>query len=385
MEQTICNECQTQNPAANAFCTACGHKLQPILVRDVGDSLQEGYRLVSEGRPDQALLIASAVLRKQPEESGAYALMAMAHEEKGDIPEAIRCYEEVVRLRPESKIDAIKLSQLKEQAQTPSAAVRGAKRGLAMALSVGAALLAVAVGLAFAWPRGDEPEKQPDTTLLADNSARGFKVPDQGMTQPSATGENPAAQAPPTAEPHNNVSPPSPTSGGQPTGRVNRAVLPPAGPSSAVRNPGQSNQPLRVEITPEQLPKTAATTPPSSTEPPAAKPGDENVIEKRPGQINISESRRGNPTDPNVSENTYRIAQDKMKAGDYRGAIRDFQAALSGSDKKALIHQLIGRCYTRLGDKSSAKQHFEAALSMYEAAGAKSAADAVRREIGLLG
>ena len=86
-----------------------------------------------------------------------------------------------------------------------------------------------------------------------------------------------------------------------------------------------------------------------------------------------------------MSENTYRIAQDKMKAGDYGAAIRDFQAALPGSDKKALIHQLIGRCYTRLGDKSSAKQHFEAALSMYEAAGAKSAADAVRREIGLLG
>src|SRR5687768_14772226 len=103
MEQTICKECQTQNPAANAFCTACGHKLEPLLVRDVGDSLQEGYKLVSEGKADQALLIGSAVLRKQPDESGAYALMAMAYEEKGDIPQAIKCYEEVVRLRPESK------------------------------------------------------------------------------------------------------------------------------------------------------------------------------------------------------------------------------------------------------------------------------------------
>src|SRR5687768_8930554 len=120
MEQTICNECQTQNPSANAFCTACGHKLQPILVRDVGDSLQEGYKLVAEGRPDQALHIAGAVLRKQPQESGAYALMAMAHEEKGDVPQAIKCYEEVVRLRPESKIDAIKLSQLKDLAGTPA-------------------------------------------------------------------------------------------------------------------------------------------------------------------------------------------------------------------------------------------------------------------------
>jgi tetratricopeptide (TPR) repeat protein len=112
---------------------------------------------------------------------------------------------------------------------------------------------------------------------------------------------------------------------------------------------------------------------------------DTNVIERGPGQINISESRRAPANDASVSDNTYRIAQDKMKAGDYGGAIRDFQAALSGSSKKALINQLIGRCYTRLGDKTAAKQHFETALSMYEAAGSKSAADAVRRELGLLG
>jgi tetratricopeptide (TPR) repeat protein len=378
MEQTICNECQTQNPAANAFCTACGHKLQPILVRDIGDSLQEGYRLVADGHPDQALLIASAVLRKQPQESGAYALMAMAYESKGDIPEAIRCYEAVVGLRPESKIDAIKLAQLKEMSEQPSQAAKSAKRGLAMALSVGAGLLAIAVGLAFAWPRGDEAAQKPETSLLADNSARGFDVPEQNAVQPPTS----ASLEPTSGVQSGAVEPPKTAS----SPRTERAVLPPAGPNRAPAVRPRSTDPMTVVITPEQLPKQpAAAQPRPEPAKPEVRPEDQNVIERRPGQINISESRRANPADPSVSENTYRIAQDKMKSGDYLGAIRDFQAALAGSDKKALIHQLIGRCYTRLGDNGPAKQHFETALAMYEAAGAKAAADAVRREIGLLG
>jgi TolA-binding protein len=144
---------------------------------------------------------------------------------------------------------------------------------------------------------------------------------------------------------------------------------------------------LVVDITPDQLEKignSAKPPTPNNTTPPNNN-ADENVIERSPGQINISESRKVAASDPGVAENIYRIALNKMKSGDYRGAIRDFQAALSGSDRKAMIHQLIGRCYTRLGEKSSAKQHFETALSMYEAAGAKSAAESVRREIGLLG
>jgi Flp pilus assembly protein TadD len=389
MVETICNECQTQNPAANAFCTACGHKLEAVSVRDVGESLQEGYRLVASGKADQALLLASAVLRKSPTESGAYALMAMAQEESGDISEAIRCYEEVVRLRPESKIDAIKLAQLRESLDEPRASAPSSKRGLAMPLSVGAALLAVAVGMAFAWPRGEQPKPSDDARLLVDNSARGFDVQQPvNQTEPTGPVQAAAAHANPTSDPgaatQNNVSTPT----ARLSARSNRSTLPPAGPGGRLPNAGGSTPPLVVDITPEQLSKIANNSKPAASDPPkeaVKRPGDENVIERRPGHINISESRKGNPTESGVSENTYRVAQDKMKAGDYRAAIRDFQAALAGSDKKALIHQLIGRCYTRLGDKSSAKQHFETALGIYEAAGSKSAADSVRREIGLLG
>jgi len=373
MVETICSECQTQNPASNVFCVACGHKFiaAETIPQDVGDALQEGYRCVADRKFDQATFIAQAVLNKKPQESGAYALLAMVHEERGDISEAIRCYEEVVRIRPESKIDAIKLAQLrmmKEPAPLPLP-----NRKLAFVGAGSAGLLAVALGMAFAWPRADGPSLKSET-LIADNSAKGFDVsanPTPPLNTNQAT-EKAAADTEPLPEPA-----PKAASG------TNRPVLPPAGSGGSVARLPSMKEPLVVDISREQLPKPQPPTPPKTET--SARPEDTNVIERGPGQINISESRRAPATDSNVSDNTYRVAQDKMKAGDYRGAIRDFQAALSGSGKKALINQLIGRCYTRLGDKSAAKQHFEAALAMYEAAGAKAAADAVRRELGLLG
>lgn len=376
MIETICNECQTQNLAANVFCVACGHKLRAaeLMVLDVGDVLQEGYRCVADRKFDQAMMIARAVLKKSPQESGAYALMAMAHEEQGDIPEAIRCYEEVVRLRPESKIDAIKLAQFRVMKDPPAEPLPNRKLALIGAVSAG--LVAVAVGMAFAWPRADDNKPLAETTLIADSGARGFDVPATSNPQPNST--------PPVVA--DNEGQPAAEANTRPSTGANRPVLPPAPANRTPRNlPNTTGgaPPLIVDITPEQLPKPASAQQPKTAQP--ERPEDTNVIERGPGQINISESRRAPANDSNVSDNTYRIAQDKMKAGDYSGAIRDFQAALAGSGKKALINQLIGRCYTRLGNKAAAKQHFETALSMYEAAGSKSAADSVRRELGLLG
>lgn len=342
---------------------------------DVGEALQDGYRCVADGKFAEALAIAGAVLKKNPQESGAYALMAMVHEETGDIPEAIRCYEKVVALRPEAKIDAIKLAQLRAMKDPEPAPMPNRKLAFVGAFSAG--LIAVAVGMAFAWPRADAQQKD-DGTLVAQSSGSGFEVSAAAPPNPEA---KPSPNAGTDAQPEKQATSPRAVPEG---GTSGRAVLPPANRTPRPL-PSTVKKPFEVDITPETLPKPDASGTKPAPPQPAARPDDSNVIERGPGQINISESRRGSAGDSNVSENTYRVAQDKMKAGDYRGAIRDFQAALAGSGKKALIHQLIGRCYTRLGEKAAAKQSFETALALYEAAGAKSAAESVRRELGLLG
>jgi tetratricopeptide (TPR) repeat protein len=121
---------------------------------------------------------------------------------------------------------------------------------------------------------------------------------------------------------------------------------------------------------------------PPPSEPPPRNPG--TVIITPRGE-NAEASPRA------VSENIYRIAQQKMAAGDYAGAIRDFLTALNGSDKPALIHQLLGRCYKNLKEVAKAREHFEKAISLYESAAragseeAKAAMEACRKELQSLG
>jgi tetratricopeptide (TPR) repeat protein len=384
MVETKCKQCQTQNSAAEKFCVACGHKLEraEILALNIDETLKRGYKLVAAADYDQALKLARQVLEKNPQESAAYGLMAMVHEARGEVPAAIECYEAVVKLRPESQVDSVKLAQLKS-IRRPASETPETRKFPALALAISAAVLTVAVGMAFAWPRAENNRPTAsDSSLLADAGAKGFAVPTVTRQSPQSPSQQPTGAVQPPGEDE------TPERSASPTSRPNRPVLPPARGNRMPNLPSLGGSgPLIVDITADQLAKIGnASKPPVNKNQPETPPkADENVIERNPGQINISESRRAAPTDPNVSENIYRVAQNKMKSGDYKGAIRDFEAALSGSDRKAMIHQLIGRCHTRLGDKASAKQHFEAALAMYEAAGAKAAADSVRREIGLLG
>ncbi|RMG23126.1 MAG: tetratricopeptide repeat protein [Armatimonadetes bacterium] len=112
---------------------------------------------------------------------------------------------------------------------------------------------------------------------------------------------------------------------------------------------------------------------------------------KKTGIIRITphQDRSGNSSgSASESENIYRIALEKMKAGDYRGAIADFQKSLSGSSQPALTHQLIGRCYRQLGDFENAKSHLRRALQLFEnskAPGAQAGAEACRRELAAIG
>ncbi|MCH8275365.1 MAG: tetratricopeptide repeat protein [Armatimonadetes bacterium] len=132
-------------------------------------------------------------------------------------------------------------------------------------------------------------------------------------------------------------------------------------------------------------------------------PGDADIMEPPKQEPDVPDRgtvvitvRDGGPFggggDPgSVSDNVYRVAQNKMAQGDYEGAARDFLKALEGSKKPALIHQLLARCYKRLNEIEKAKDHFQKALVLYEAAAqagseaAETAAQACRRELNALG
>lgn len=386
-----CNDCQTDNLTGSRFCRMCGkplplHTSAPsIRPEDIDRVLSEAYRAVHSGGVEEALFLADAVLGVDPDNSSAKALKGLCLEKLGDLEGAIEVYEELVLQDPDSPLDRIKLAQLRRKLgvrEREDDSVK-ARKTFAIVVSVLATLVVGMGGALVAILQPSSSQPPAENLTAARQTLSGFDFP-----------EPPARQEPPESSP--NPEPPAQT-------------IPSQGvsPSSVPRPNVPWLPPVNFEISPARQEREGAL--PAGENPPlpreqneqreSREPGDENIMPppsqpppRNPGTVIIT-PREGNPdASPSaISENIYRIAQQKMAAGDYAGAIRDFLVALNGFNKPALIHQLVGRCYKKLNETAKAKEHFEKALSLYEEearAGseeAKAAVEACRKELQSLG
>ncbi len=384
-----CRYCNAENPADARFCKLCGQPLAAeatsrLSTAEVEETVQDGYRLLADGKPHEALYVAKAALAQAPDDLGGLALKGMALEALDDLPGAVACFERVVELNPSSTLDRIKLEQLHRRLyETPYQEEAGGANWTAILAGVGATLVVVAVGalLALSQGRPKEPlasaEPPPNVATFQPTQQQPPQQP-QGAQQPqadqSATNNQPAIRPP--------------TFGGGGTAFSGPIVLSPdqvSGLPDVHAQGGGSNAGVAQ-------PDGGVSAP---SNPPPSNNGDDNVISPPTRdpviQIKPHEGRgggTGSGGSERESENIYRIANEKMKAGDYRGAIADFQKSLSGSTRPALTHQLIARCYRALRDFDNAKRHFEQALRLYEASnapGAQAGAEACRRELAALG
>lgn len=386
----VCKGCTAENTEDSKFCKLCGAALEltkpAISPEDVEPMLKDGFKLVQEGRTVEALFLANSLVEAAPQSHSAYALLGMAHEESGDIRSAVEAYEKVVELNPESAIDRIKLGQLKRKLEVSAAPeeleVR-ARNWVAGFSAVAAALAVATLGVILALGNGRAQAAEKDKLIAANsfnNGAQGFQLLTQAQQAQQPQQQQQAGENSPVSQP---ATQQLPIPGG-----TNRSVPKPMERINA------GNRPLTLEISPSSLPNSNISVRPqppntqATNTQPTPKP-DPGIVEPKrpgPGRIVIAPAKGGAMTgsDSAVSENIYRVAQQKMAGGDYAGAIRDFTVALSGSRKPALIHQLIGRCYSRIGDAASARSHFQTALQMYEAAGNVNEAKACKRELDLL-
>ncbi|MFN8138395.1 MAG: tetratricopeptide repeat protein [Fimbriimonadales bacterium] len=391
----VCTICKSDNTPDAKFCCECGAKLEAAASKivakpeEIDQLLKDGYKTFHEKNVDEALYIADAVLGTDPENSSALALKGMCHESKEEFEKAIEVFEQVVILNPDSTLDRIKLSQLRHRVADASSddeeMERKSKRTVAIFTGVAAALIIMTTGVLVAVYSKSAQASQNKGDLYAQNQAVGFD-----LTQPApntnsngntnnggAEGAN-SGQLPNAAPDTNagsNFSPPrilnsgSAGNGGSPPNYVVTPV------SSQLPDPNKSSG---NTITDAGNNGNGGTSP---TNPPDTGPRDE----KPKGRIEIKPSAGSGDDNGMESENTYRVAQQKMQAGDYQGAVRDFEASLKNSNQPGLTHQLIARCHKKLGNGGAAKTHLQSALTIYENSGNKAGADACKRELQSLG
>jgi len=379
----------------------CGAKLEPqvILTPEEAESLlAEGYRAIQNDKPSEALYLAETVLRADPKNPSALALKALVHEQRGELESALNLYEQILLLKADSDLDRIRLIQIRkqlEQRNMPESIEQKSQKSLALLAGAGACLTVIVLGAVLALATSKSPnDPKPETEHYAANLPLGFELPVQ---QKTSTPNQPSLNSPKVHSQQNDPSAsrqssPFPSQLWNPgpvsiTPNAELQLLP--DPSAGSSNSNFANQ--TPSVSPSVIPSENQNANGNTGIETQKEREDENILEpqKPPHRgivkIQVYDENESAMNPSAVSENIYRIAQNKMKAGDYRGAIKDFLASLDGSQKPALTHQLIARCYKALGEKENARRHFETAKRLYKEAGQTEEEKACERELQILG
>jgi tetratricopeptide (TPR) repeat protein len=204
----FCGQCGTRNSRNNKFCRECGTRLEtPAPVQSLPEEafdvlkpdpphaeedartrewVEEAFRAYADDRLDEAQSLCQQALALNPRNTSAHSLLALLYEKQGDVPRAIREYEIVLEINPDSPADRASLARLRGEAEpkggpevvpirNPQSAIRN-PQFLAVPVLAGACalLFILLVGSLIAWGRtrrANEAAGTPVARLLTQGQA----------------------------------------------------------------------------------------------------------------------------------------------------------------------------------------------------------------------
>lgn len=408
-----CKQCNTLNSLDSAFCKKCGVTLDAAEIAIANEKLAtmiaDGNRLFADGRTEDALMVAETAINSNPTSAVAVSLKGMCLERKGQLAEALECFERVVELQPDSTLDKLKVNDLKnllvvekfEVARTPD-------RRMAVMSAVAATVLVVACGAIFAKANAgaDKP------TLVAQNDPvnRTFgevmekQAPiDQQQPMTNGAQSNPGVQNPnPSGIPN-----PMPDSSGRTREPLNLGGGRYSGGSLPQPDGGMRGS-LPVIIKPEDIPQDNRNTQSTEQTQPTQPTGPDKGQDPDPGPISIPkqdppkndpgiieiEVSRGTPNRNNGGSETtsgngrtalLATARSQMMSGNYGAAATTYERALRSGADQGSTNQRLGQCYAQLGRNGDAVAAYSRAAAAFEKSGNTQGADACKQAIKVLG
>lgn len=428
----VCTHCQAKNSVDSAFCKSCGREVleadREIARAENAKLIAEGYTLLADGRTEEAELVARAGIEADSKAGAAYSLLGMCFERRDDIVSALECYETVVELNPDSSLDKIKVTQLRNVLSRRSDEEPVSNRKGALIAAFSCVVLVGAIGaLAAVLTRPVDAQaitKDEKPKMVAD-SGQGFgQIPNeytnvpqgkqfdvqqngQGQIQgdPNQT-QNQQGQgqtAPNYNTPNSNRNfPPIPNNANNGNGGLSNV--------DNRQNPSEGYEPVQIGIVPrEQEP----TKPPENVSKPAQDdPGPSNNTTanqtpptKPSGSISITPANGGvRPPngggqiideDPKTSNGNglkalVRTANEQMLTNNYEGAARSLEQAKSRGGDNGSLNKKLALCYEKMGKRNDAIQSYRNAKKHLESSAgndptAKSQLESVNQALKNLG
>ncbi len=398
----ICTKCQTRNSLDSAFCKHCGAEMDAAEVsaekQKVEELVGEGFRLFNEGRVDEARLIAQKALEDLPDYTNALSLMGMCHERAGELNEALTCYEKIVEINPDSSLDKIKITQLRNAMAAKLIEAPAPSRGRAAVGAIAATLLVISSGIALAGfisSRQDNKPQASNTPVQQQQQPLGLQQPNNQQTQQDPQQGNNSAQQPNNQQTQQNpqqgnngggtqTAPIRPNGGVGEMPNVNTGLQPlPIDPNKlGVEGPGQNNPGNTLGTQNQNTSGNGGgnsgnnggnnptntgggTVDPNapdldSPKPPKKRGVIEIKVENAPANSGGSQPVEGNS--PNQKEALLQTARQQYLTGKYDQAARTYEQALRAGADPATTNQRLGQCYEKTGRNSDAIQAYARAV-----------------------
>lgn len=374
-----CEKCGCANVSDSRFCRMCGFELSASVAHEPSAAdlrmIEDAQRLFAAGRYDQAALVATAVLDDNPYCAPALAVMGDCHERLGYYSLALKCYNDVLKLDPESKLDHMRVERLEKLVESGEIVVPRApqKRNSLIGAFIAATLLFVSSGSALIVasdlgsgtgdPQSDVSAQPfmpmpPTSTSRTDFTPTKQTAPIESDLQGLPVAEKKQVVAPLIAR--NDQRPMYTGNGALPgiTGEISEEVAP-------------------VKIDPKKVPAANSEQKPlgnSDPDPAVVQPPQENKRPARDAIVDVRPSRTTDPTsgtapvedDPAASETLVRVARDQFIIGNYSKAADAYEKALRSGAPPATSYQRLAQCYEKLGRYNDAVLTYTKAISAFE-------------------
>lgn len=386
-----CSECQKSNTLDSQYCRSCGHALPIDLLTEARKSndelVTEGFKLLSETRHDEALLVAQSALEADPSHVQALSLKGDVLERQGHLAEALVCYEKVVELTPSSTLDRIKVDHVRRMLSQAAESVVPNRRN-ALAAAIAATALVACIGIATTIVIMNRTPAATTTTtpgkIVADTFPAGSSEGAIPQAKPVSREEferlkreaeaeraRQPASAPTNTQANSNGRLPNAQNNGdqEPLEGTVRPLNSGLGLTPINQNPPtQPPQPApRPNVDPDPTPNNGgnATRPPERTTP-------QGTVDIRPTpggseRVGGSEVIAENNNSGSAMRDIVARARQYFNSGDYAKAADAYERALAAGAKPGTTNQRLAQCYQRLGRKADALRAYENAVRYFTA------------------
>lgn len=415
-----CKKCGKANSLDSKFCKSCGAEIVEddlLQAKEQNEQLiTDGYRLLNEGRQDEAELLAKSSVDNDPSSPTALALLGDCHERAGRYDEALLCYERVVELNPDSALDKVRVAHLRKMLTGQSLQNnQGSNRKYALFAALAAVVVVGSIGAIIALTtssKGAAPKLVASSTNPpADRELTGFNEPTtrntpSNSTKPPAVNEPSDGGTPEQGAVRKPAASAAP-GGGRPVPSLGAGVgLPSPVANGGFVNPNEGgNVPIDpskgFKVEPNQGNETATTPPAGNSDnidpkvdqgsagTLAAKPNPpEQVIDIKASGGQPKASLGGGEMDTSggaaKADTLIRVARNQYMTGNYSGAADAYEKALRAGAPNGSTNQRLAQCYEKLGRSSDAISCYSKAAKAFESSGNGSAAAACRQAIKVL-